>query len=103
MGEVQSIQQWTQHTSLFQVDVGAEWWGEVRPYCDSLWVVSEEVPNAEASEVWEANVDQFCYQSVRDDFVECQADIDEKKPGITVLVFQIGQGSVQSCGYGIIC
>lgn len=57
-------------------------------------MVSEKATNAEANEVWEANVDKFCYQSLNDDFVECQADIDKKKPGITVLVFQMGQGSV---------
>lgn len=44
--------------------------------------------------MWEANVDKFCYQSLKDDFVECQADIDEKKPGINILVFQMGQGPV---------
>uniref|UniRef100_A0A3P8PL49 NACHT domain-containing protein n=1 Tax=Astatotilapia calliptera TaxID=8154 RepID=A0A3P8PL49_ASTCA len=32
--------------------------------------------------------------SLKDDFVECQADVDEKKPGINILVFQMGQGPV---------
>lgn len=44
--------------------------------------------------MWEANVDKFGYQSLKDDFVECQADVDEKKPGINILVFQMGQGPV---------
>lgn len=32
-------------------------------------MVSEKATNSESNEVWVANVDKFCYQSLKDDFL----------------------------------
>lgn len=56
----------------------------------------------------------LCGQSLRKSLIQRQMDcwkqillpvnkVNENKPGITLLLFQMGQGCVECCGYGIPC
>lgn len=57
VGCVESVQQESQHTSLWQANVEAECWVKFGPFFNSLWAGSQEVLNPESDGVWEDEVD----------------------------------------------
>lgn len=97
-----SVEQGAQHTALGGTGVDPEGCGLVRPYSDSPGAVCQEVKNPDADRIRESKGFYFGHQSVGEDGVKGGAEVCKQQPHVAPRLFQVGQGSVESGGDGLL-
>ncbi len=98
----EGVEQGAQHTALWGAGAEAEGRGCVMAHSNPLAATRQEAVYPPAGGVSKSQVPQFVHQFVGEDGVEIRAVVYEEHPHVAPLLLQVGQCSMEGCGYSVL-
>ncbi len=99
---VQGVQEWAEDAALRSTSVEDQGRGGVVAHSDHLTSACQEVQDPAAQRTVQSQSLELCNQSGRHYGVKCRTIIHKQHPHIGVLIFQVGESSVQGEGNSIV-